>query len=264
MLQIALVPSAVSPGEGARGSFLTTYLVNDTIALDAGALGLMGSLSAQAAITDVFLTHSHMDHVASLPLFLDTVFGGPPVTIHASEATFESLRRDVFNDRLWPDFLTMEVDGRPVVRQNALEPFRPVAAKGLIVTPVPVDHRVPTLGFLLEAADGTAVAVSSDTGPTDDLWQLARGRPGLRGVFLECSFPDELAELAAISKHLTPALFAAELRKLDRDVPVIAVHVKPRYHEQVARELDGLGLPGVSPGRAGAPYRFGATEGGTR
>jgi ribonuclease BN (tRNA processing enzyme) len=262
MLKIALIPSAVSPGNGARGHFLTTYLVNEAIAIDAGSLGLIGDLAAQAAVTDVFLTHSHMDHIASLPLFLDTVFGGPTVTLHASAATLDSLRRDLFNDRVWPDLLAIQTDGRPAVRIQTLEPFQPTEVAGLKMTPVPVDHVVPTLGFLIESADGTSVAIPSDTGPTEEFWRWARGLAGLRAVFLECSFPDELGGLAATSQHLTPALFAAEARKLNRELPLIAVHIKPRYYDEVARQLGALGLPGVEVGTSGRAYRFGPPEGG--
>src|SRR5690349_6092465 len=81
MVKVALVPSAVSDGAGARGLFLTSYLVNDRVAVDAGGLGLIGDLEEQGAVRDIFLTHSHLDHVASLPLWLDTHFGGPTVTI---------------------------------------------------------------------------------------------------------------------------------------------------------------------------------------
>lgn len=266
MIEVVLVPSAVAPGEEARGSFLTTYLVNRSLAIDAGGLGLIGDLAVQAAVTDVFLTHSHMDHIATLPLFLDAVFDGPPVTIHAGAATIESLRGDVFNDRVWPDFLSARIGGRPLARLNVLEPLRPVVVEsaGLTVTPVPVDHAVPTLGLLLEAPDGTAVAVPSDTGPTDEFWRQARARPGLGGVFLECSFPDALGIVAQRSKHLTPALFAAELRKLGRTVPTIVVHRKPRHQDEVARELAALGLPGVALGEPSRVYRFGPGEGGLR
>lgn len=256
MLKVALVPSAVSDGAGARGLFLTSYLVNGRVAVDAGGLGLIGDLEEQGAVRDIFLTHSHLDHVASLPLWLDTHFGGPTVTIHAGEATLDSLRRDLFNGRVWPDFLGMNVGGRPLVELDVLEPYRPVEAGGLRWTPVPVDHVVPTLGLLVEAPDGTAVAIPSDTGPTVEFWERARAVEGLKGVFLECSFPDELGWLAGVSKHLTPGLFAAEARKLGRDVRLVAVHVKPRYYEAIVSELRGLGMEGVEVGVPGRVYSF--------
>ena len=93
------------------------------------------------------------------------------------------------------------------------------------VTPVEVSHVVPTLGFLIEDGD-SAVVIASDTGPTEALWRLANQTPHLKAVFLEAAFPDAMSALAQIAKHLTPALFGAEVRKLARPVPVVAVHLK--------------------------------------
>jgi phosphoribosyl 1,2-cyclic phosphodiesterase len=63
-LKICLVPSTVSAGAGASGFFLSSYVIDDTVAIDAGGLGLLGDLAAQSRIQDIFITHSHMDHIA--------------------------------------------------------------------------------------------------------------------------------------------------------------------------------------------------------
>jgi ribonuclease BN (tRNA processing enzyme) len=114
---------------------------------------------------------------------------------------------------------------------------------------------VPTLGLLVD--DGTAaVAFPSDTGPTDTLWRQLAAAPRLDAVYLEVSFPDSLADLAALTGHHCPATFAAEIRKLDRPVRWIVVHRKPRYAAQIAAELAALDLPGVELVRPGAPFTF--------
>jgi ribonuclease BN (tRNA processing enzyme) len=114
---------------------------------------------------------------------------------------------------------------------------------------------VPTVGFILEDADG-AVVIPSDTGPTEEIWERANALPNLKGVFLETTFPDELGWLADVSKHLTPATFAGELRKLRRPVPVVVVHIKARYHRQVVTQVEALRLPNVSIGMAERPYTW--------
>ncbi len=132
-MKIKLVPSAVSPGAASRGSFLSTYVIDDVVAVDAGGLGLMGNLNAQFRIRDIFLTHSHLDHIASLPIFLESVFESSErcVTVHASAATLESLRKDIFNGRIWPDFFRMSENGMPFVKAEVLEPGHPVEVAGL-------------------------------------------------------------------------------------------------------------------------------------
>jgi cAMP phosphodiesterase len=258
-VKITLVPSADSAGGGGLGFFLSSFLIDDVVAIDAGGLGFMNDLAAQRRIQHIFLTHGHQDHIASLPIFLDTVFQAEDrcVTVHAGAATLESLRRDVFNDRVWPDFVGLSEKGMPFVKLQTLEEGRPVEVAGLRLTPVAVDHVVPTLGFLVESADVT-VAIPSDTGPTDSFWREAGAAPNLKAVFLEASYPDAMSELAVLSKHLTPAMFAAEARKLPQphQVPFFAVHIKPRFYDQVVGELNALGMPYLRIGRPGETYEF--------
>src|SRR5262249_41027894 len=135
------------------------------------------------------------------------------------------------------------------------EAYRPIVLEGLTVTPVPMDHVVPTLGFVITEGS-TSVVIASDTGPTEAIWRAANEAPGLAAVFLEASFPDAMADLALRSKHLTPSRFGAEVRRLSRPVPVLAVHIKSRSRHEVAAELLALGLPNVQIGRSGLAYEW--------
>jgi ribonuclease BN (tRNA processing enzyme) len=256
-VKISLIPSSVGARAVDSRFFLASYLINDTIALDAGCLGFYGEATDQARIKHLLLTHTHIDHVASLPIFLENAFEGRPdcVTVHATAEVLDSLRRDIFNDRVWPDFFRLSQPQAPFLHVAELKPRVPVEFEGLRITPVPVNHVVPTVGFIIEDAGG-AVVVSSDTGPTEEIWQRANALPNLKGVFLEATFPDELGWLADVSKHLTPAKFAAELRKLQRQVPVVVVHIKARYHNQVVAQIEALRLPNVSIGIPERPYTW--------
>jgi len=253
-----MIPSAVSAGGAGRGSFVTSYVIDEVVAVDAGGLGFLGDLDAQARIAHIFLSHCHLDHIASLPMFLETVFqlSDRCVTVHASPDTLACLRRDVFNNRVWPDFITMSENGLPFLKLDVLEAGRPVEVAGLRLTPIPVDHVVPTLGFLVEAP-GVAVAIPSDTGPTGSFWSIAGEAAHLKAVFLDASFPDALEQLARDSGHLTPRMFAAEARKLARSVPFFAVHIKPRHYDAVVAELKALDLAHVYVGSPGETYVFG-------
>jgi cAMP phosphodiesterase len=252
-VKVTVIPSAT--GGGAGGQFLTTYLVNDTLAVDAGSVGLLRPVEAQARVRHVVVTHAHIDHVASLPVFLDNIYDGAAdcVTVHATAPVLDSLRQDVFNERVWPDFVGRSPPQAPFVRLSLLEPGRPVVLGDLRVTPVPVNHVVPTVGVLID--DGSSAALfPSDTAPTDAVWEAANATPHLKAVFLEASFPEEMAGLAAVAKHLTPRLFAGELAKLRRPADVYAVHIKPRYYGQVVAELRALALPGVRIAELGETY----------
>lgn len=256
-MNITLAPTALGHDPQAPYHYLTTFRINDAVAIDAGSLGLGGSPAEQARVRHVFLSHSHMDHVASLPIFLENVFdqGGPPVNIHGSPEVLDSLQRDVFNDRLWPDFIGMSRRGEALVRLHTLIAGQAVPCSGLSITPVAVHHSVPTFGFIVEDA-AAAVVFPGDTGPTDEIWERANRLAKLKAVFLEATFPNEQARLATIAGHLTPKLFAGEASKLKQPARFIAVHIKARFQQQVIAELTALGLPALEIARPGALYAF--------
>ena len=257
-MKVTLLPSSMSAGGVDQNQYLISYLIDDILAVDAGCLGFYGTPEEQAKVKDVLISHTHADHLASLPIFVENAYEARSdcVTVHGNAEVLDSLRRDVFNGRTWPDFLELSGRMAPFLKLDEIESGRAIDLPGLRVTPIAVDHLVPTLGFLVESGE-TSILISSDTGPTDAIWDLARATPGLKAVFLEASFPDSMTSLATLSKHLTPATFAGEVRKLGRaDVDGIAVHMKPRHRAQILVELTALGLPNLLIGRFNSPYTF--------
>ena len=120
-----------------RGHGSTCFLVDGRLALDAGALTSRLDLAELDRVDHVLVTHAHLDHVKDVPLLADLMVGRRrrPVTVHASPGATETLRRSLFNGRLWPDFTRIPSARSPVVR---LEPVR-------VRRPVP-HRRLPRLG----------------------------------------------------------------------------------------------------------------------
>lgn len=254
-MKVVLVPSSVS-ADGHQQ--LTSFLINDVIAVDAGSVGFYRTAQEQSSIKHVLLSHTHMDHVASLPILLENIYEGKPdcVTLHAGAEVLECLQNDLFNDRIWPNFIKMSENSKaPFVKLARIAPETPFTLEGLRITPVMVDHVVPTMGFVIEEAQSSVIIVS-DTGPTDRIYEIARRTPNLKAVYLEACFPNSMEWLAKVSKHLTPAMFKTEAEKIDPSVKICAVHIKSRFRDQVARELHELGLPNVEIAVAGVPYRY--------
>jgi ribonuclease BN (tRNA processing enzyme) len=256
-VKVTLVPSSLSTTADNACQYLSSYIVNGSLAFDAGSLGFYQTPAEQASIRHVILSHSHMDHVASLPIFLENVAGltPAPVALYASEAVQHSLRLDLFNGRVWPDFLNLTHNKMPFVTVHTIASGGSFELEGLRITPVRVDHVVPTLGLILEGPT-SAVVISADTGPTEELWQRAKKIPNLKAVFLEVTFPDAMTRQAEISKHLTPASFVNEVKKLALPVPFYAVHLKAQFREQVTRELLEYGLANVAIAEFGREYEF--------
>lgn len=255
-MRVELLNSSTPPSDA---QFLVTFLVNDEVAVDAGALGLLADLRRQQRVRHVFITHEHLDHIATLPIFLENVYEPGPdcVEVLASQEALDFLHGDMFNGRVWPDFMELSRPDDAFMSTTAIEPMRPIVRAGLTITPVPMSHGVDTLGLVVD--DGrTAVAFPSDTGPTQQIWQHLATIDRLKAVFLEVSFPQSHAALAALTGHLSPSTFAAEIAKLPerlaRGVRFIVVHRKARYAAEIARDLAALGLANVELIKPGHTY----------
>lgn len=228
-------------GGEAEGQRLTGFLVNDCVAIDAGCITQALSTPEQLAIRHIFLSHSHLDHICTLPFYTKNIFGrvGAPVEIHALPETLDVLRRHLFNDELWPDFSVIPSPDAPVIRYSELKAFEPMVVEGLVVTPIPVNHLVPTVGYLVEG-EKSAFVFTSDTAETDAIYKAANACEKLKLFITEVSFPDEQAWLAEASRHLTPQKLGVELRKLQRDVEVAIFHLTPGDRAQIIPQLARL------------------------
>ncbi len=233
----------------------TTYLINGTVAIDAGSLGLLGTIDQQARVKHIFLSHIHIDHVSSLGPFVDAVYDGSGdcVTVYANAYTLECLRNDYFNNRLYPDFFKISTFRPPYIKVVELTSGVPIEVEGLRITPITVNHVVPTLGYIIED-NNSAVVFPSDTAPTEEIWARAHGCRHELTVFLECTFPESMGWLAELAKHLTPSLYVKEMKKLGRDARFITIHMHPRHRPLIVKELLALGLPSVEIGEAGKLY----------
>lgn len=224
-------------GGSAPGYRLTSFLVDGESALDAGALTEALSLSAQRRVKRVILTHAHFDHIASLPLLIENLYGqSRPLEIAAPKPVLAVVARDLLNDRVWPDFRTLPSRSRPTVKLRAISEKRPLRAGRVVFTPFPVSHIVPAYGYIV-SCPGRSVLFSGDTEPTDKLWNMAAQTRNLKAIFLELSFCDAQIEVARASRHMTPALVLAELSKAPPKVPVYLYHMKPPSLARIRREI---------------------------
>ncbi len=220
----------------------TCFLVDGSLALDAGALTASLDLPALASVDHIVLTHSHFDHVKDLPLLCDLVVGWrkTPITIWASHTCTQTLRDNLFNGALWPDFTRIPSAEEPVIQLRSFAPGETFQAGPYTVRSVLVSHPVESCGFVVQR-NGIALAISGDTGPTHQLWEVLNQTPNLRALLLETSFPDELQDLADISGHLTPRTLRTELRKFRRDgTDVLLYHLKPAFVAELKRQVAGL------------------------
>jgi cAMP phosphodiesterase len=221
----------------------SSFLVGESIAVDAGAITSALSLDEQERIHSVLVSHPHMDHVRDLATLADNRCqqGGSTLDIVGIPATIDALRRHFFNDILWPDFTRIDAKDGPTVRFVEIRPNQEANVVGYQVTPVMVNHTVDTSAFIIRQNDASIV-YGGDTGPTEELWTHINALDDLQALMIEVSFPNDEAELAHNSGHLTPETLASELGKLEQsdELPILLYHIKPTFEARVLRELADL------------------------
>lgn len=224
---------------------LPSFMINGRLLLEAGSVTSGLPLGKQGAIEHVLVSHAHLDHTVGLAFLVDNIQSTQSASGLTSSVTaaslapvLDDLRAHCFNNRLWPDFTRLPTAEAPVLHLRSLREREAVEFGDVTVIPVPVHHAVPATGFILH--DGASGFVfSGDTGPTTDLWKVAREVGNLRAIVVETAFPNRLESLALLSGHFTPALLQRERDKMP-DAPLWVYHIKPAYYEETAEEIERL------------------------
>ena len=230
-------------GAIAHGCRTTSFLLDDDVLIDAGTGVGDLSLEEMAAIHHVLLTHSHLDHVASLPLMLDSVAalrlaaGAPPLQVHALPGTISALQTHIFNNLIWPDFAAIPSAAAPLMRFVPIAVGEVLSVGGKAVEVLPAVHTVPAVGFAAHTASGHWV-FSGDTERNPAFWQRINQLP-VAMLVIETAFSDREKDLARRSLHLAPSVLATELDQIDRRqrFPIYITHTKPAETGLIMEEI---------------------------
>jgi len=254
-----MLPSTIdSNGVASARQHLLSIIIDDRVAIDAGCLAMSCSELQRQNIRDIVLTHTHLDHIAGLPLFIDDLFASltEPLRIHAPQEMIDILERDIFNWSIYPRFSELKNDHGPVVDYRPFEAGTKIDVQHLKIESIAVNHKVDANGYII-SDENMSVAITGDTAETDQFWSSCNLHSDLNAVLAECAFPDELTGLAKVSDHLTPSRLKGELEKLrDRKYPVFVINLKPMYRETTLRQLRDLNIPDVHILEVGKTYEF--------
>lgn len=230
------------------------FLLNDSILIDAGTVGVALTEEEQLAIRHIFITHTHLDHIRGIAPLADTIINSSchhQVKVGGIGEHIAALRAHLFNNVIYPDFATIPM-ATPVVRYVEVVPEQEMPVEEFTITPYRVNHIVPAVGYVV--SDGkTAFLYTGDTGPTSRIWREAQS---VSAAIVEVSFPNEREDLALITGHLTPRLLVQELEKMNGTPQILITHLKPQYRETIKEQISALGIPQIELLEEGKIYQF--------
>ena len=227
-----------SGGIGGAQPRTTSFLLDDDILIDCGTGVGDLALDELARIDHVFLTHAHLDHIAALPLMIDSVgeLRQAPVQVHATPETIRILHSHIFNWLVWPDFSAIPDRNHPFMRFQPLKVGETARLGARAVTALPAQHTVPMAAFCLDSGEGQLV-FSGDTTYCPDLIAAINAQPALRHLIIETAFADEQQGLALASRHLCPSMLLEVLAELTGQPEVHVTHLKPGVDDRIMAQI---------------------------
>ena len=215
---------------GIGGSLRTTsFLVDEDVLVDAGTGVGDLSLESLAKVDHIFVTHSHLDHVTSIPFLVDTVcwMRATPIVVYGIKEVLDILRAHLFNWKIWPDFTQIPDADNPFMVYREIKVGETVELRGgRRFTAIPANHTVPAVGYAIENGRNSLV-FSGDTSTNDALWKVVNRIPNLKYLIIETAFSNKERDIAVASRHLCPQMLAEELEKMRVAPQVFITHLKP-------------------------------------
>ena len=226
-------------GAIAKDCRTTSFLIDGDVLLDAGTGVGDLTLDEMRGIQHVLLTHSHLDHVAALPLMIDAIASGltRPVQVHALAGTIAALKTHVFNDVIWPDFTRIPSEQSPFVQFRELRIGETLHLGGKHIEVLPAVHTVPAVGYAVTAGASYWV-FTGDTERNPAFWRRLN-ELNVAALVIETAFSNREKELAERSLHLSPHVLASELDHIDQDknFPIYIMHTKPAETDLIMSEI---------------------------
>jgi phosphoribosyl 1,2-cyclic phosphodiesterase len=232
-------------GKGKNKSTTSLQIAKD-IVIDAG--NIFGGLGDDAEYIDhILLTHSHMDHIADIPFLIDAYFDlrYKPLKIYGLKETIDSLKKNILNWEIWPDFSAIKLLHADTMAIEFIEitPYEEFCINDIHIKSIPVNHIVPCIGYVIKRSDESSLLFTSDTYTCDTIWSELNNNTSIDSIVIDVAFPSRLSQVAKSSKHLTPTLLSEELKKLKRDNVVIYInHLKPNVVDEITEEIKELGI----------------------
>jgi len=222
-----------------------SFLLNDEIIFDAGSFTGVLDEKAQMRIKHIFITHSHLDHIISIPFLADNIIVSEQqkkVSLYSIPPVIKMIKEHLFNSAMWPDFTIIPKPDDAILNLVKLSTGKSIRVNSYTITPYEVNHTVPAVGYLVQDDKGKRFFYTGDTGPTAKTWEKLSNKK-IDCLIIDVSFPNSLSGMALRSGHLTPELLIKEMAKMQqKPEKVYITHLKPQYFRVIKEELKDLGI----------------------
>ena len=229
-------------GTKGKNKGTTSFYINKNTLIDAG--NVINQLDVKSVdIENIYVTHSHLDHVGDIAYMLDNYFVLRKKTLNiiALPKTIEAIQNSLLNDKLWPDFSKIKLhhSDKFAISYTKIEENKIYnISKTETIQPFSTDHTIDSCGYIY-TNDGHSVLITADTYALDNVIDIINNNLSIKSVVIECSFPNHMEKLAILTKHLTPKLLFKQLEKITRkDFQLYIHHIKPSYEEIIKDEIE--------------------------
>ena len=231
-------------GTKAKGFGTSSFLLTNSTVIDAGNL-VDGLAEDSLHVENIYLTHSHLDHINDIAYIIDNYFSLRTKTLNIMglPQTIQAIKKNFLNDVIWPDFSKIKLadsdDMAISYKEVQLGEEYQLGQKQSLQT-IQTDHTVPSCGYIYKV-DERAILITADTYSLENIIQRVNCDMQIKSLVVECSFASDMQELAKESKHLTAKLLFEALKKLQReDITLYINHIKPLCLEKISAEIEEL------------------------
>jgi len=228
-------------GSSAKGFGTSSFYLNTKNVIDAGNL-LQTMESSCALIENIWLTHSHLDHITDIAYILDNYHQSrkTPLNIMALPQTLKAIQKHFLNDIIWPDFSKIKLHNSSAMCVTYTEIVLDVEytlGENESIKAIQTNHTVPSCGYVY-CKNSSSIIISADTHSLEEIIKEIQNNATITSAVLECSFSSNVEKLAKKSKHMTPKILFEELKNLKKDgVKFYINHMKPIFLEKIEEEI---------------------------
>ena len=228
-------------GTKLKGFGMSSVCLNEKNVIDAGNL-LIPLEEKSANIENIWITHSHLDHILDIAYIIDNYFAliKKTINVYALPQTIKAIKENFLNDILWPDFSKIKLENGfgMCINYVEIELYKEYMISDIeSISAFKTDHTVASCGYIYKI-ENSSILITADTYSLDSAIDIIENDTSIKSIIIECSFPSRMENLAKRSKHLTPKLLSNMLENLKRDdIQLYINHIKPLYLEEITKEI---------------------------